>query len=162
MKKASIGIIALSAALALSLNACGSTTEESASTASSEPPATSASLPSEAEQGTSASAPAASESGEESESIPAAQTVDSDLAAKLTPSDAADVVSSAGSLVCTSASSVEELKAFYEAALNELGAEEATVTDVMGWTYSGTYDGGKDISIVISDLGSACSVVVEY
>lgn len=134
-------LFALALVMALTLAACGGAASSVASQAS-DPASVSVSEPVVEDDSTE----------DEDVSVAGGGEVDEDMAAMLTPDGATITVSEEGALILTSDKSIDELKAFYTGVLEELDATEISKTDVLGWNYTGTYNGDRSISIVITDL----------
>ena len=103
---------------------------------------------------------------------------DFDVSAILIPESAAAVTVIDGIITMTSTDTFEDLTVFYKEAVETLGAEgkeadASTAQDLLGdiallgdevdaWTWIGTYEDGKDLTIAVISIAGTNSITIQY
>ena len=75
---------------------------------------------------------------------------------------AKSVDSTAGKINYAAAVSLDEIKTFLKNAIKEFGAKTIEENEKIGYIFSGSYDGGKKITIVVLEREEEMRVMIYY
>jgi len=86
------------------------------------------------------------------------------LVAAFTPQNAEIITDTEETVIMRSKQSMTNLKAFYLAALDELGATQTALQDITEdyWVYSGVYDEKYMLIIELRDDGESVNIIIIY